>query len=108
MSLPKGPTIHYHASAGELEYNKRDALCSRTEKLRTTTNKSEFVTCGRCTKALAMLKHDDPVHTDEGKWWFWTDDATEGREGPFNHEHEARQELAEWIAFAKDLRGDPQ
>ena len=49
---------------------------------------------------------NDPVHTDEGKWWFWTGYDDDKREGPFNHEIEARRELEEWVAFAKDLRGD--
>ncbi len=93
MSLPKGPT------AMTEQWTCPECGKAQDNKLRCTG-------CGYRNSHRGDLT--DPVHTDEGKWWFWTDDGTEARQGPFNHEHEARQELAEWIAFEKDLRGDPQ
>lgn len=40
-------------------------------------------------------KENDPVHFDEGGWWFW-DETWSGREGPFESRTRAREALSRY------------
>lgn len=44
----------------------------------------------------------DPVHFDEGSWWFW-DETWSTRYGPYGSEAEARERIN---AYAKEFLSD--
>lgn len=49
----------------------------------------------------------DPVHFDEGQWWFYLE-TWHDREGPFNTEAAARTACAKYAKFLQDGIPDPE
>jgi len=52
-----------------------------------------------CPFGVCNMKSADPVHFENGQWYFW-DESWTSKQGPFPNEHVARKELeryAQWL-----------
>ena len=47
---------------------------------------------------LSAMPSRDPVHSEDGHWWFW-DESWADRHGPFASEDEARRALSAYCDY---------
>ena len=50
------------------------------------------------------MKEYDPIHQEEGKWYFW-DETEADRQGPFKSKSDAREALTDYSKYI--LHGPP-